>query len=206
MIRELRFINTLNLLSDARLLNYALKIDIEFSETARLKGCPECGSQLHFARYQRKGQFLNLNLPSDWNLFHSLCCASDTCRKRVRPLSIRFAGRSPFSSNLVLLAKLLQSGGSQRSVIALSKELLVSERTIRRWLRFWSHTHIKSTWWRKIASVWSLSGKTICDLWNLLQVNKKIKENPIEYLLSKSAELWSEIKLSVGRDFPAEDA
>ena len=206
MIKELRVIHILTMLSDARFLDFALKIDIELAESTRLNACPKCKGKLHFARYARKGRFLNLELPPNWNSFHSLCCSNEGCRKRSRPPSIRFAGRSPFSGTIVLLAKLLKSGGSQRSRISLSKELLVSERTIRRWLKFWQRVHERSVWWRKLASIWSLSGKTICDLWDLLHKSQKIKENPIEYLLLQSSELWSEIKLSVGRDPPAENA
>jgi len=186
------------LLSDARFLNFALNLDIEFSEKARLKGCPECKGKLHFARYQRKGRLLEIDLPSEWNSFHGLCCASEGCRNRVRPLSVRFAGRSPFSGTLVLLTKLLRSGGSNRSVILLCKELQVSERTVRRWICYWKRVHEKSTWWRKLASIWSLSGKSLIDLWNLLLENKKTSENSFEHLILNSAELWQEIKFSDG--------
>jgi len=186
------------LLSDARFLNFASDLDLEFSEKTRLKGCPECGGKLHYARYQRKGRLLEIDLSSDWNSFHGLCCASEGCRRRVRPLSVRFAGRSPFCATLLLLVKLLTSGGSQRSVIALCKELRVSERTLRRWLNFWKRVHAKSVWWRKLSSIWSLSGKTLSELWNLLIKNKKIAENSFEYLILNSAELWYEIKFFDG--------
>lgn len=171
---------------------------MEFSEKARLKNCPECQGKLHYARYQRKGRLLERNLPSNWNSFHSLCCTSEGCRKRVRPLSVRFAGRSPFSTPLVLLVKLLTSGGAQRTIISLSKELHISERTIRRWLNFWKWVHAKSVWWRKLASIWSLSGKTLSELWNLILDEKKTIGNPVEYLLLNSAELWLEIKFFDG--------
>jgi hypothetical protein len=194
------------LLSDASFLDFALKIDVEFSEKASLKGCPACGGRLHYARYLRKGRLLEIDLPQEWNLFQGLCCANETCRKRVRPLSIRFAGRSPFNGSLVLLAKLLISGGSKRTIISLCKALKVSERTVRRWIHFWKYVHARSTWWRKLASIWSLSGKSLSELWNILLENKKSPKNSFEYLILNSAELWCEIKFSDGGDLPAKDA
>lgn len=155
---------------NASFLEFAIGVDIEFSEKAQLKGCPHCGGKLHFARYERKGRFVDLALPDDWGPFHSLCCSVDGCRKRMRPLSIRYAGRSPFSVALFLLAELIQSGGSKRSTTSLCKELNVSERTIRRWLLLWKRIYANSTWWQKIGSVWMLNGKRLHELWERLTV------------------------------------
>jgi hypothetical protein len=201
----LLFINISNLLSDARFFDFAIHIDAEFSKNARSTGCPKCGGALHSARYNRKGRLKDIASPQNWNLFHSLCCSNENCRKRVRPLSIRFAGRSPFSANLVILANLLVSGGSKRSIIVICRELKVSESTVRRWLRFWKTVHIKSVWWRKLTSIWSLSGKTFIDLWNLLLETKKSSQDAFEYLLLNSAKLWREITFTVGNLFPAKD-
>ena len=135
---------------DASFLEFASRIDFEFAAQARLKCCPYCGGSLHSACYQRKGRLIDITLPDDWGLFHSLCCSAEGCRKRVRPLSIRYAGRSPFSMALYLLAELIQSSGSKRSIISLSKELHISERTIRRWLLLWKKIYSGSTWWQKL--------------------------------------------------------
>lgn len=183
-----------------------MNLDAELSKKVREKACPKCGGALHFARYQRKGRILESDFSEDWNSFHSLCCAREGCRKRVRPLSVRFAGRSPFNGGLVLLARLLVSGGSKRSILLLSKELKVSERTLRRWLRFWNYVHKNSVWWRKIGAIWSLSGKTLENLWDLILKVKNNIKNSLEYLLATSAELWLEIKFFDGDLFPAKDA
>lgn len=191
---------------DASFLEFASRLDIEFATQARLKCCTHCGGTLHFARYRRKGRLIDIALPEDWAAFHSLCCSVEGCRKRVRPLSIRYAGQSPFSVSLFLLAELIQSGGSKRSIISLSKKLYVSERTIRRWLLLWKKIYGNSTWWRKIASVWMLSGKALNDFWSLLLTTKKIYKNTFQDLLIKSAEIWSEKKLFVTYKVPAKDA
>ena len=191
---------------NASFLEFASRLDQKFSEEARLKSCPNCKSPLHSARYQRKGRFIDMALPDDWGCFHSLCCSAEGCRKRVRPISIRYAGRSPFSTALFLLAELIQSGGSNRSIIYICKELNISERTIRRWLSFWKSVYSKSTWWRKIASVWMLSGKTLNEFWNLLLTTKKTFTDSFQELLINSKEIWMEIKLFVGDRLPAKDA
>ena len=191
---------------DASFLEFASRLDIEFAAQARLKCCTHCGGPLHSARYQRKGRLIDATLPEDWSSFHSLCCSIEGCRKRIRPLSIRYAGRSPFSVALYLLAELIQSGGSKRSIISLSKELSISERTIRRWLLLWKKIYTNSIWWRKIASVWMLSGKKLNDFWRLLLKTKKIYKDTFQDLLIKSAEIWSETKLFVTYKIPAKDA
>ena len=204
--KELLIINISILLSDASFLRFAMDLDAELSKNSQKNGCPNCGGKLHFARYERKGRFLKGVPVENWNNFHSLCCSQEGCRKRVRPYSVRFAGRSPHNSGLVLLARLVISRGSGRSLHKISKELQVSERTLRRWARFWNCVHKKSVWWRKIASVWNLSGKTLNVLWDSIFKLKKNLKNSFEYLLLQSAKLWHEIKFIDGDYFPAKDA
>ncbi|MBX9839176.1 MAG: hypothetical protein K2X69_12800 [Silvanigrellaceae bacterium] len=105
-----------------------------------------------------------------------------------------------------MLAELIQSRGSNRSIISLCKELNVSERTIRRWLSFWKKVYTKSTWWRKTNYIWMLSGKSLADLWDLLLSTKKTSKDTFQDLVINSAEIWSEIKLFVGYKPPAKDA
>jgi hypothetical protein len=195
---ELPLFKNHKLFLNASFLEFALKIDVEFAETARLRCCPHCNAPLHYARYERKGRVSDLSLPDSWGSFHGLCCSAEGCRKRIRPLSIRYAGRSPFSVALYLLAELIQSGGSERSIISLCKELNISERTIRRWKLFWKKIYVGSIWWRKIASIWMLSGQTLLQLWiSMLGINKNLI-NSFQDLLKVSAKIWSEIKLFSG--------
>ena len=175
---------------------FASEIDIEFAEIARKNACPYCKHVLHYARYERKGRTINdEKLPADWGHFHSLCCSNGKCRKRVRPTSIRFAGRSPFSVAFYLLAELIQSGGSERSICKLSKELSVSERTIGRWLSLWKRIYSGSVCWRKISSIWIMNGKGLDSLSKLVfSVKQNLKET-FEELLKINSELWNEINL-----------
>jgi hypothetical protein len=187
-------------------LDFAACRDVEFAEEARKKGCPHCGGSLHYGRYYRKFRSLpDFEPPEGWALFASLCCSREGCRKRVRPLSLRYAGRSPHSVAVLLLCRFLKSGGSQKSTSALCKLLGISPRTVSRWLRLWRAAHSRSVWWRKIASRFGLHGKTFVDLHNTL-VGLHSPKTATELLLSECAQLWSEIRITDGEVAPAKHA
>lgn len=178
---------------------------MDFSSRARELGCRYCNGKLHSAFYLRKGRLAELEIPDGWELFYSLCCSREGCRKRIRPPSVRYAGRSPNCSILVLLAHLITSGASQRSIQALSKELGISERTARRWLELWKRVFRISTWWRKLASLWNLSGQNLFVLWQML-LRSESEHVAIKNILRKSADLWEECRFIVGPEPPAEVA
>ena len=193
-------------LNSASIFKFALKLDLQLAADARKKGCPNCRGPLHSARYERKSRTsFPSEAPQNWNLFHSLCCATVGCRKRVRPLSVRFAGQSPHSGGSLLLFRVLKTGGSERSVTELCKLLKVTARTVGRWLRFWNAVHNRSIWWRKIAGRFALSGNELPHFLDELQKQGGITK-AAELLLTESAELWAEIKISDGEAAPAKDA
>lgn len=178
-----------------------MHIDSELAERTKEKGCPHCHSALHFARYDRKGRTGGSPAPEGWARFHGLCCSREGCRKRARPPSVRFAGRSPLAPVLVLLAHLLRARGSKRRVSQIRAALSVSERTVRRWLSFWDKAHATSRWWREVASLHALSGKTIASLnGDVFQVDWL--KNAVVLCIS----LWGEVPFGVGPEPPAEDA
>lgn len=178
-----------------------MNIDVELSKSLKKKGCPHCGSPLHFARYARKGRAGPAPVPEGWENFHGLCCAREGCRKRVRPPSVRFAGRSPHAPILVLLAHLMRARGSLRRISEICSALRVSERTLRRWLRFWDRAHANSRWWRELASLHALSGQTISsipgDVFQIQWLQKTV------FLCTP---LWNELLFGVGPGPPAEEA
>jgi hypothetical protein len=128
---------TANWLLDASFLALLIEVDLDLSAQARRSGCPACKAPLHSARYRRKGHTGPVRAPEGWDLFHGLCCSQEGCRRRVRPESVRFAGRSPNLPFQVAMVCVLRSGGAQRGVTALAALARVSERTVRRWLDFW---------------------------------------------------------------------
>ena len=190
---------------DARILDILMKIDVDLAAATRQKGCPHCGSDLHSARYPRKGRTGDAPPPEGWGLFHGLCCSNEGCRRRVRPPSVRFAGRSPHAPLTLAVVRLVRSGGSERGIAALSRLVQVSERTVRRWLGFW-HRANRTTWWRELAGRFSLSGLGLKDFWDRHLASLAIHEAQ-EQLSRLLTGLWLHfITDGVGVDPPAEDA
>ncbi len=70
--------------------------------------------------------------------------------------------------------------------------LEVSERTVRRWLRFWKKVERDSSWWKVIASRWMLSGKTLSDYWNKLTHIIDDMFTAILELVKSMADLWTD--------------
>ena len=183
----------------------ALDIDKDLALKARTKGCPHCSGTLHAAPYARKGRAGPVPVPDGWADFYGLCCSREGCRRRVRPDSVRFAGRSPHFPLLILLAQLLSARGSQRRIADLRAALGVSERTVHRWLEFWDRVHARSRWWRERASLFSLSGLTLDALWNELAGRESASVAAQNFLMMCLA-LWNEVPLCGGAGPPAEVA
>jgi hypothetical protein len=183
-----------------------MSLDEKSAKDLKLKGCLHCKGPLHRAHYMRKSRSpFETPLPQGWDEFYGLCCSKEGCRKRSRPLSVRFAGRSPHSAGVLLLFNLLRTGGAQRSVVALCKEFLISERTVRRWLKFWKIACRRSNWWRNLAGRFGLSGGTTSDLFSIL-LGRDILQNAIEKMTSESSNLWAEVRINVGDNPSAQDA
>jgi hypothetical protein len=161
---------------------------------------------LHAAWYQRKSRSpFEAQLPAEWDTFYGLCCSKVGCRRRTRPFSIRYAGRSPHSAGILLLCNLLRAGATQRRVLALCKELLVSERTIRRWLRFWKASFLRTKWWRELGGRFAIMSGSAIDLFEILKLMHPL-ERSCEIMAKESAHLWAEIRINVGDRRYAEDA
>jgi hypothetical protein len=183
-----------------------MSLDEQFAQQLKAKGCSHCKGPLNCARYQRKSRSpFETKLPEGWNTFYGLCCSKEGCRRRVRPRSIRYGGRSPHSSGVLLLCQLLRTGGAQRAVGALCKQLRVSERTVRRWLRFWKVACRKSKWWRELGGRFALSGGSVIDLFECLNLMHSLL-HVCEIVAEASLNLWSEIKINVGDRIHAKDA
>ena len=193
------------LFGSARFFAFAQSLDEQLADDLKQKGCPFCGGALHFSCYQRKSRSpFDIPLPERWDTFFSLCCAKEGCRRRSRPLSIRYAGRSPHSAGVLLLCNLLHTGGAQRAIVALCKELMVSERTVRRWLRFWKTTCLRTKWWRELAGRFSLSGSSIINVFENLMIKNPIQLS-CEIIAKETMKLWPEIRLNSFRKFFSND-
>jgi hypothetical protein len=109
-------------------------------QAARVKdaGC-SCGGTLHRASYLRKPRGGPAGFESDRQYCRreSFCCNQEGCRRRATPPALRFLDRKVFFSVWVLVLSALRNGPTPRRLRELSEHYAVSERTIRRWQRFW---------------------------------------------------------------------
>lgn len=136
-----------SLLQDSRCFDLLLKLDEDLAAEARRVGCG-CGGALHSARYERKPRGGPAGLGPESAVRFSFCCATEGCRRRVTPPSLRFLGRKVFFGVLVLLVPVLRDGATAERLNRLCERFAVSARTVRRWIRFWRETFATSHVWQ----------------------------------------------------------
>ena len=137
-----------NLLHESSFFLLLLRCDRELAEQARSRGCPHCGSTLHFGRYWRKPRGGPLGLPPDYERRESLCCSAEGCRKRVLPPSLRFFGRRVYLGPVFVLVSAMIHGITEKRAAALRDLVGVSKRTLERWRRWWLYEFPQSGFWR----------------------------------------------------------
>jgi len=136
-----------SLLQDSRCFDLLLKFDEDLAAEARRAGCA-CGGALHSARYERKPRGGPAGLGPESAMRFSFCCATEGCRRRVTPASLRFLGRKVFFGVLVLLLPVLRDGPTPARLDRLCERFGVNVRTVRRWCRFWRETFVASRVWQ----------------------------------------------------------
>ncbi len=160
---------------------FLFSVDQDLAESTRQRAC-SCGGRLHRADYPRKPRGSD-DLPEDYSYRFSFCCATEGCRKRVTPPSVRFLGRKVYLFAVVVLLSTMRQGPSPRRVRELSQLFGADRRTIARWQLFWRE-HVPRTPFWKIArgrlSTWAeiilprplldlyLAGNDLCQGWELL--------------------------------------
>jgi hypothetical protein len=140
-----------DLLRDASFWTFLFSIDQDLAERTRKQGCP-CGGCLHRADYPRKPRGGGKDLPESYRHRLSFCCASDGCRKRLTPPSVRFLGRKVYLGAVVILVAAMREGPSPRRVGELSRLFGVDRRTIMRWRVFWRDHFPRTTFWKVARS------------------------------------------------------
>ena len=78
----------------------------------------------------------------------SFCCATEGCRKRRTPESLRFLGRRVYLGAIVVLASVLRQGLTAQRMEQLGRVLGVGERTLGRWRKWWLQDFARSGFWR----------------------------------------------------------
>lgn len=136
---------------EASFLRLLQAIDEEIAADCRKAGCPVCGGVLHSAMFRRKPRGCPAGLEAGFDLRHSFCCATDGCRKRVTPASVRFLGRKVYPAAVVTVIGALMHGETA-ALRRLAGELGVCRRTVRRWRTWWLTTFAGSRFWKQASA------------------------------------------------------
>jgi hypothetical protein len=78
----------------------------------------------------------------------------------VTPPSLRFLDRKVFIAVVVLLVPVLRDGLTPERMRRLRERFQVSERTVRRWIRFWRETFVASRTWQAARRWFAMPVKT----------------------------------------------
>jgi hypothetical protein len=132
-------------LADEKVRELFEKYDLEMLEKARQGRCPFCGGSLHRGDYARKPN----GGPAQWDKRYSLCCASDGCRRRLTPASVRFFGRRAYVAPFFLLVSALNHGLTPARVGRLSAIFGVDRHTLARWRQWWLENFVGSAFWKE---------------------------------------------------------
>ena len=138
-------------LLDATTFYHVLEgIDAELAETTRRAGCRRCRGVVHKANYPRKPRGGPPGLPASYGCRASYCCATDGCRTRATPPSVRFLARRVYLGAIVVLASALQHGVSAFRADQLKELFGVSRQTLLRWRSWWLEAFPTSRFWQSL--------------------------------------------------------
>jgi hypothetical protein len=142
-------------LANEKLGQLLSKIDTDFAQEVRVKGCvhPDCGGKLHRADIKRRprglpGPQLRLTGGPDWDRRASFCCDREGCRRRHTPRSVRFLGRRVYAGFVIVLVSAMMHGLKPARVQRIREVLGIDERTLERWRQWWLTTFAQSSFWK----------------------------------------------------------
>jgi hypothetical protein len=135
-------------LADAKFHAQLLVFDRDLSASARAAGCRRCGGTLHSAKFPRKPRGGPAGLDKEYDRRFSFCCATDGCRKRMTPPSLRFLGRKVYLAAIVALVAIMRHGVTTSRMGRLSQVIGVDRRTIERWRAWWREGFTATPFWQ----------------------------------------------------------
>ena len=135
------------LLGDCKFFATLLRIDIDLADRARGEGCA-CGGRLDRADYPRKPRGGPADLDRAYEKRFSLCCATEGCRARTTPPSVRFLGRRVYLGAIVVLVSAMRHGVTPPRASELRSLFGVSARTLERWRAWWAETFTATPFWQ----------------------------------------------------------
>lgn len=134
--------------SDSRFYQFLFHIDQEMANETQLEGCAHCGGRLHVACYPRKPRGIHCALDESCESRLSFCCATDGCRRRCTPPSVRFLGRKVYLGAIVVLVMAMEHGLSAKRRQQLIEQLDLYPQTLARWRRWWRKVFPASRCWQ----------------------------------------------------------
>ena len=134
--------------ADSRFYQFLFRIDQEMAVEVQTGGCCFCGGVLHSACYPRKPRGIRSVLDGTYDYRLSFCCATDGCRRRTTPPSVRFLGRKVYLGIIVVLVSALAHGLSAKRRQRLIDALDVPAQTLWRWQCWWREVFAEGPWWR----------------------------------------------------------
>jgi len=134
-------------LTDSRFYQFLFRIDQSIAAEVQAAGC-QCGGVLHSACYPRKPRGFRSALDESDEYRLSFCCATEGCRRRTTPPSVRFLGRKVYLGIIVVLISALEGGLSPTRRRQLVDTLDVPAQTLWRWRQWWREVFAEGPWWR----------------------------------------------------------
>jgi hypothetical protein len=127
---------------------FFLHVDRDFAAVAYEKECPSCGGALHAANYLRKPRGGPDDLPDEFRVRFSNCCARDGCRRRALVPSVRFLDRRIYLGVIVCLVTAMRQGPTPTGCEKLTKIFGCDRRTLERWRIWWREVFPTLPFWK----------------------------------------------------------
>jgi hypothetical protein len=136
---------------DVQFLEQLAQWDRSMADAVQAAGCA-CGGRLDRADYPRKARWGSAMPEPDpsWSKRLSLCCATEGCRRRVTPPSVRFLGRCVYAEVVVLVACVRALAAAEAA--SERADAGVPRRTVKRWLSWWRTVFLASALWQELRS------------------------------------------------------
>jgi hypothetical protein len=127
-----------------------LEVDRDLAAEVKAGCCELCGGALHVSNFERKPRgALVVVEGGDLLTRFSFCCATEGCRQRATPPSVRFLGRKVFWGAVVVLATAMQHGINAWRLNRLRELFGCSRRTLKRWRGWWLERFAASGFWKQ---------------------------------------------------------
>lgn len=140
-----------DLLQDVSLFCILHQIDRDLAESCRQARCPHCQGPLHNAPYLRKPRGGPEKIPEQYLYRFSLCCGSESCRRRVLPPSCLFMGRRVYWQTVILVVMTLrQSRANGIGANRLMRMFCIPRKTIVRWISYFRDEFAASREWLQL--------------------------------------------------------